>query len=116
MLQVLRSQKLNKKVHFVGFDSSDELLQGLEQGDIDGLVIQDPYRMGYLGVWTLVQYLEGFDVTEPPTREHPQGKYQSTGESFLTKANMADAEMREKFDPDLQKQRTIQPAAFRKKR
>jgi ribose transport system substrate-binding protein len=116
MLQVLRNQKLNKKVRFVGFDSSDELLQGLEEGDIDGLVIQDPYRMGYLGVWTLVQYLEGYDVAEPMTPEHPNGKYLSTGESFLTKANRSERELREKIEPELQKQRRIQPMPFAKKR
>ena len=116
MLQVLRSQKLNKKVRFVGFDSSDELLQGLEAGDVDGLIIQDPYRMGYLGVWTIVQYLEGFDVTEPPSKEHPNGKYLSTGEVFLTKANLNEPAMRERIDPEFQLKRKIQPNPFTKKR
>ena len=28
-----------------------------------GLILQDPYRMGYMGVWTVVRYLQGDDVT-----------------------------------------------------
>jgi ribose transport system substrate-binding protein len=62
MLDALRSLGLNRKIHLMGFDSSKPLLQAVAKGDIDGLILQDPYRMGYLGVWTLVHYLEGYDV------------------------------------------------------
>jgi ribose transport system substrate-binding protein len=116
MLQALRTQDMNKKLRFVGFDSSGPLLQALEEGDIDGLVVQDPYKMGYLGVWTIVQHLEGFDVTEPPTTEHPSGKYKSTGEHLITKANLKDKSTRELFEPDLQKQRTIETPPLTRKR
>jgi ribose transport system substrate-binding protein len=110
MLQALRTQDMNKKVRFVGFDSSGPLLQALEEGDIDGLVVQDPYKMGYLGVWTLVQYLEGVDVA-------PDGdKTQSTGEHLITKANLKDRSTRELFEPDLQKQRRIETPTYTKKR
>jgi ribose transport system substrate-binding protein len=110
MLQALRTQDLNKKIHFVGFDSSGPLLQALEDGDIDGLVVQDPYKMGYLGVWTLVQYLEGYDVA-------PDGqKTQSTGEHLVTKAILKDKSTRELFEPELQKDRTIKPEPYTKKR
>src|SRR5207245_1674087 len=81
MLEALRSLGMNEKVRFVGFDSSEPLLQAVSEGNIDALVVQDPYRMGYLGVWTMVQHLEGKDVT-------PDGKkVQSTGEYVITKAN-----------------------------
>jgi ribose transport system substrate-binding protein len=110
MLQALRTQDLNKKIHFVGFDSSGPLLQALEDGDIDGLVVQDPYKMGYLGVWTLVQYLEGYDVA-------PDGqKTQSTGEHLVTKATLNDKSTRELFEPELQKERTIKPDPYTNKR
>lgn len=82
MLNALRSLRLNKQVKLVGFDSSEFLLDALREGDVDGLVVQDPYRMGYLGVWTLVQHLEGYDVT-------PDGKkVQSTGEYLVTRDNL----------------------------
>jgi ribose transport system substrate-binding protein len=77
---------------------------------MDGLVVQDPYKMGYLGVWTLVQYLEGYDVA-------PDGKKtQSTGEHLITKANLKEKSTRELFEPDLQEERKIEPPAFTKKR
>ncbi|HEV3237447.1 MAG TPA: substrate-binding domain-containing protein [Gemmataceae bacterium] len=112
LLQVIRSQKekLPKKMRFMGFDSSDPLLEALEDGEIDGLVVQDPYRMGYLGVWTAVQYLEGFDVA-------PDGKkIQSTGEHLITKANLKDKDTEQLFKEDLQLQRKIELPDYSKKR
>jgi ribose transport system substrate-binding protein len=101
MLKALQSLGLNKKVRFVGFDSSEPLLQAVQDGDIDGLVVQDPYRMGYLGVWTLVRHLEGDNVTA-------DGKKQlSTGEYPVTKPMLAEEATRELFDPELQTKRTI---------
>ncbi|QEH37284.1 hypothetical protein OJF2_58740 [Aquisphaera giovannonii] len=34
-------------------------MRGSEDGRIDGLVVQDPFRMGQLGVTTLISHLEG---------------------------------------------------------
>src|SRR5262249_11008156 len=48
MLDALRSLGLNGQVRLAGFDSSEPLLQAVREGDIDGLILQDPYKMGYL--------------------------------------------------------------------
>jgi ribose transport system substrate-binding protein len=40
-----------KKVSLVGFDSDATLVAELGSGQIDGLLLQDPYMMGYGGVW-----------------------------------------------------------------
>ena len=102
MLDALRGLDLNQKVHLVGFDSSEPLLQAVRERDMDGLILQDPYKMGYLGVWTLVQHLEGKNVS-------PDGRKElSTGEYVITKENVDAAATRELFDPELQKKRTIQ--------
>lgn len=93
MLQALRRKRLTGKVKFVGFDSSDPLLVGLEQDEIDGLVVQDPFKMGYLSVKTLVAYLQGQSVE----------KTIDTGVSFVTKANLEHPEIRERIHPDLQR-------------
>ncbi len=50
MLRALREAGLAGKVKFIGFDASDFLLEALEKQEINGLLIQDPYQMGYLGV------------------------------------------------------------------
>src|SRR5713226_1387302 len=102
-VDALRSLGLNQQLRLVGFDSSAPLLQALREGDIDGLILQDPYRMGYLGVWNLVQHLEGYKI-EP--------KVMGTGEYVVTKDNLDDPKTRELFDPELQKQRKIEPPAF----
>jgi ribose transport system substrate-binding protein len=104
-VDALRSLGLNKQLRLVGFDSSAPLLQALREGDLDGLILQDPYRMGYLGVWNLVQRLEGYKI-EP--------KVMSTGEYVVTKGNLDDQKTRELFDPELQKQRKIEPPGFPK--
>jgi ribose transport system substrate-binding protein len=101
MLNALRSQGLNGKVRFVAFDSSEPLLQALREGDIDGTIVQDPYRMGYLGVWTLVKHLEGVDVSS-------DGMNLSTGEYVVTKDNLDAETTRQLFDPALQAKRKIQ--------
>ncbi len=62
MLRVLQDQEFAGKVKFVGFDGSDKLIEGLKAKQIDGLVVQNPRKMGYLGVKTLVEKLRGKEV------------------------------------------------------
>ena len=50
------------KVKFVGFDASPNLVKGLRDGGIDGLVVQDPVQMGYSAVKTMVAHLKGQPV------------------------------------------------------
>ncbi len=63
MLLALRDAGLaGGKVKFVGFDSGETLDRGLDAGDIQGLVVQNPFKMGYLGVKTIVAVLRGEKV------------------------------------------------------
>ena len=57
--KALQSQKLTGKVKFVGFDSDPVLLEGIEKGEVDSLIVQDPYKIGYTGVKTAVDILDG---------------------------------------------------------
>ena len=57
MLLALREQGLAGKVRFVGFDANEQLVSALRQGDVQGLVVQGPFKMGYLGVMTAVKVL-----------------------------------------------------------
>ncbi len=47
------------KVKIVGFDSSPMLLQELQAGSIDSLVIQDPFKMGETAVIEAVRAMRG---------------------------------------------------------
>ena len=46
----------------VGFDAEETLIDKLRSGVIDSLVVQDPYKMGYIGVKTLVDKINGKEV------------------------------------------------------
>jgi ribose transport system substrate-binding protein len=90
-LRALQEAGLAGKVVFVGFDSSPKLVQGLRDGAIQGLVIQNPDKMGYLGVKTVVAYLRG----------EPVEKVVDTGVVLATKDNMEAPEIKALLSPDL---------------
>ena len=58
-LDDLRKSGVDAEVVFVGFDSSPRLVEELQNGAIDALVVQNPRKMGYLAVQTLVKHLHG---------------------------------------------------------
>jgi ribose transport system substrate-binding protein len=62
MLLALRQNHLIGKVKFIGFDATPQLLEGLKKGEIQALVSQDPRKMGYEGVKTVVAHLNGQQV------------------------------------------------------
>jgi ribose transport system substrate-binding protein len=91
MLRALQDGGHAGKVKFVGFDASAKLVEALKNDQINALVIQNPVRMGYLGVKTMVEYLNGKKV-EPRV---------DTGVAVVTKANMNEPSAKEVLEPDL---------------
>lgn len=83
MLLALREAGIAGKVKFVGFDQTPALLDALKQKEIDALVAQDPYRMGYLGVKTLVDHMHG---------QHVEQRV-DTGVHLITRDNLGDPEI-----------------------
>lgn len=61
-LRALESQGRAGAVKLIGFDSSEPLLEGLRNDRIDSLVVQNPFRMGYDGVKTIVAAIRGQQV------------------------------------------------------
>jgi ribose transport system substrate-binding protein len=55
----LKSRGLSGKVKFVAFDVSEGMIRDLEGGTIGALVAQDPFRIGFEAVRTLVDKLGG---------------------------------------------------------
>jgi ribose transport system substrate-binding protein len=92
MLRVLEDSGWAGKVKFVGFDASDSLVKALESGHIDALVVQDPVKMGYLGVKTLVAHISGGGSVEPRI---------DTGAQLVTHDKMNDPAIKELLHPDL---------------
>ena len=60
--KALQTQGLTGKVKFVGFDSDPVLLEGIEKGEVEALIVQNPYEIGYSGVKTAVAILQGKQV------------------------------------------------------
>ncbi|MDX2227905.1 MAG: substrate-binding domain-containing protein [Verrucomicrobiae bacterium] len=79
------------KVKHVGFDASTILVESLRKGDIQALVIQDPFRMGYQGVITLMHVLEG----------KPVEKSVDTGVGLVTRENIDKPEVQAQINPPL---------------
>jgi ribose transport system substrate-binding protein len=88
-LLALEEQNAAGKVTFIAFDPSNQLIRGLEEGTVHGIVLQDPVQMGYLSVKALVDHLEGRPV-EPRI---------PTGEYVATKENMESEEMQRLLKP-----------------
>ncbi|MGI8742151.1 MAG: substrate-binding domain-containing protein [Bryobacteraceae bacterium] len=64
-IQALKARGLAGKIRLVTFDFSDAHVAALQDGTIDAMIVQDPYRMGYEAVRTLVDKLNG---KTPPKR------------------------------------------------
>jgi ribose transport system substrate-binding protein len=92
-MRVLQDNGWAGKVRFVGFDASDNLVKALEARTLDGIVVQDPVRMGYLAVKTLVAHIKGDKVE----------RRIDTGVQVVTPDNMNQPEMKALIHPDLAK-------------
>ena len=90
MLQALKKSGVNRKVKFYGFDSSDKLVAALRDGDIDGLVVQNPFNMGYLAVKTMTEHLRG----------KPVEKRIDTGARLVEKEQLDDPAVKEMLSPE----------------
>jgi ribose transport system substrate-binding protein len=84
MLLALRQAGLAGKVQFVGFDASPPLVEALRAGEIHALVVQNPERMGEIGVQQAVRKARG-EKAEPQI---------DTGAVLVTKSNMDSPEVK----------------------
>jgi len=93
MLRAFEDNGWAGKVHFVGFDSSSILAKGVRDGHIDALVLQDPVKMGYLGVKTIVAHIRGENVD----------RRIDTGVALVTHENLEQKDIKDLVEPDLTK-------------
>ena len=66
-------------------DIDQDKVNSLKAGKINALVVQNPHRMGYLGVKTIVQHIRGETVE----------KRIDTGATLVTMANFESDEIQE---------------------
>jgi len=91
ILRALENAGSAGKIKFVGFDSSEKMIAALRSGALDGFVVQDPMKIGYLGVKTLVDHIRGVQV---PRRI-------DTGSILITRENLDQPEIQSLLNPDL---------------
>jgi ribose transport system substrate-binding protein len=89
MLLALQDISKAGKVKFLGFDSSQPFLDAMKAGQLDGIVLQNPMKMGELGVKTMVQHLLG----------KPVEKLVDTGVFLITPKNMDDPASKDLIRP-----------------
>jgi ribose transport system substrate-binding protein len=91
MLLALQDIGKAGKVSFVGFDVSQTFIDALNNNQLHGIVVQNPFNMGYLGVRTMVDSLLG----------KPVEKKIDTGVMLVTKENMQSPEVQTLLHPPL---------------
>ncbi len=80
VLKALEEAGLAGKVKFVAFDPNKELIQGMVDGKVHGIVLQDPVTMGYESVKRMVAHLKG----EKVEKRIGTGEYVATPENMTT--------------------------------
>jgi ribose transport system substrate-binding protein len=85
------TNKTGDKINLVGVDTDDELVKFLQNGTIAGLVVQDPFRMGYEGIKRALAASRGEQV---PAKV-------DTGLTLITKANINSARSQELLNPKI---------------
>ena len=93
MMRVLVDNGWAGKVRFIGFDASETLLAGMRDGNIDAIVVQDPVKIGYLGVKTIVAHIHG---------EHVEPRI-DTGVRLVARDQLDDPDAQELLHPDLKR-------------
>ena len=84
-IRALKADGVVGEVKLIAFDASEDEIAALERGDVQALVVQNPFRMGYEGVKAAIDKLEG----------RPVEKRIDTGVTLVTQENFNE--------PDIQK-------------
>ena len=90
--QAVAEKKSNDKINIVGIGSDEKLVKLLQDGVIAGLVVEDPFRMGYDGVKTALAASKG----------EPVPANVDTGATLVTKANMSSPRSQELLKPKVE--------------
>jgi ribose transport system substrate-binding protein len=93
MLLALQDIAKAGKIRLVGFDASKSLLEAMRAKQLDGVAVQNPMKMGYLGVKTMIAHL----------KNQPVEKRIDTGVSLVTPENMDQPASKELTNPPVDK-------------
>jgi ribose transport system substrate-binding protein len=87
--QAVVESKSSDKINVIGVGSDEKLVKFLQGDTIAGLVVEDPFRMGYDGVKTALAASKGEQVAANV----------DTGATLVTKSNMSSPRSQELLNP-----------------
>jgi ribose transport system substrate-binding protein len=93
MLLALQDISKAGKIRFVGFDASQLLVDAMRAHQLDGVAVQNPMKMGYLGVKTIVAHI----------RNRPVERHIDTGVTLVTPENLDLPATKAIVDPPIDK-------------
>ncbi|MPY89393.1 MAG: substrate-binding domain-containing protein [Luteitalea sp.] len=91
MLLALQDLGRAGRVKFIGFDASETFVQAMSRDQLHGIVLQDPFEMGYRGVTTMVAHLQGEEVS----------RRIDTGVTLVTAENVETPESQALLNPPI---------------
>jgi ribose transport system substrate-binding protein len=87
--QAVAENKSGDKINVIGVGADEKLVKLLQDDTFAGLVVEDPFRMGYDGVKTALAVSKGGQVSANV----------DTGAALITKANLNSARSQELLNP-----------------
>jgi ribose transport system substrate-binding protein len=89
--QAVAEKRSDDKINVVGVGSDEKLVKLLRDDVLAGLVVEDPFRMGYDGVKTALAASKGEQVSANV----------DIGATLVTKANMSSARSQGLLNPEV---------------
>jgi ribose transport system substrate-binding protein len=93
MLLALQDIKKAGHIAFIGFDVSETFVTAMRNRELQGIVVQNPFRMGELGIKTMIDHLQGRPVVSRI----------DTGVMLVTPDNLDAADAQQLLHPPLAK-------------
>lgn len=90
MLRALQLAGKAGQIKFVGFDVNQTLQEALRKGELHGVAVQNPVKIGYEGVKTVVAVIQ----------KKPYEKVIDTGVKMVTKENVDEPEVQALINPE----------------
>ena len=87
--RAIQEKSLGPKMCAVAFDTSDQEVAFVRNGNLDGLIVQNPFMMGYAGVWYALAAAHGVVLPH----------YVDSGVHVVTKQNIDSPKMAGLLDP-----------------
>lgn len=90
LARAVRKMHAQDRVYAFAFDSAEEEISAVKDGDLKGIVVQNPFKMGYEGVKMAMEAVQGRQIE----------RNVDTGAVIVTKENMNESSVQELLYPN----------------